>query len=136
MLSSRAPTGRAGRQRLDAVGMVARLAGAPGRERRLTHLAVLPERDGSTSPWPGWSHPDVVAAFAGQGVERPWRHQATAADLAHQGRHVVLATGTASGKSLAYQLPALTAVTDDRGPRGERGSTVLYVAPTKALAAD
>jgi DEAD/DEAH box helicase domain-containing protein len=59
-----------------------------------------------------------------------------AAEAARAGQHVVLATGTASGKSLGYQLPALTAVQECRGSRGERGATVLYVAPTKALAQD
>jgi DEAD/DEAH box helicase domain-containing protein len=49
---------------------------------------------------------------------------------------VVVATGTASGKSLAYQLPALSASLAERGPRGERGATTLYIAPTKALAQD
>ena len=49
---------------------------------------------------------------------------------------MVVSTGTASGKSLAYQLPALTAVLERRGVRGERGSTTLYVSPTKALAQD
>ncbi len=76
------------------------------------------------------------SAYEARGVERPWRHQAAAAESAHRGRHVVLATGTASGKSLAYQLPALTAVRAARGPRGQRGATVLYLAPTKALAQD
>ena len=48
----------------------------------------------------------------------------------------MLATGTASGKSLGYQLPALSAIRSTRGPRGQRGATVLYLAPTKALAQD
>ncbi|MFC4783231.1 DEAD/DEAH box helicase [Nocardioides sp. MAHUQ-72] len=116
--------------------MVDRLASVPGREGRLTHLEVLPSRAARTSDWPGWADPDVVAAFVARGVERPWAHQALAADAAHAGRHVVLATGTASGKSLAYQLPALTAIRAARGPRGQRGATVLYLAPTKALAQD
>jgi len=60
----------------------------------------------------------------------PWEHQAAAGSLAHAGQHVVLATGTASGKSLAYQMPALSRLLDD--PR----ATVLYLSPTKALAAD
>ena len=63
-------------------------------------------------------------------MERPWEHQVAAAELAHAGRHVVLATGTASGKSLAYQLPALSALLADPKAR------VLYLAPTKALAHD
>src|SRR5699024_12083225 len=55
--------------------------------------------------------------------------QVTAANHALQGRHVVLATGTASGKSLAYQLPVAADVADGV-------STALYLAPTKALGAD
>jgi DEAD/DEAH box helicase domain-containing protein len=73
---------------------------------------------------------DLRAAFAARGVEAPWRHQSVAADGLWAGRHVVIATGTASGKSLAYQLPTLARLLDD--PR----ATVLYLAPTKALAAD
>jgi DEAD/DEAH box helicase domain-containing protein len=56
-----------------------------------------------------------------------------AADLLWQGHDVVVATGTASGKSLAYQLPALTWART--APRRRRAAT-LYLAPTKALAAD
>ncbi len=83
-----------------------------------------------TAPWPTWVHADLRAALVARGIAVPWAHQAHAADLAFGGTHVVLATGTASGKSLAYQLPALTRLLDD--PR----ATVLYLAPTKALAAD
>ncbi len=59
-----------------------------------------------------------------------------AAEAAHAGQHVVMATGTASGKSLGYQLPALSEIRESRGARGQRGATVLYLAPTKALAQD
>ncbi len=116
--------------------LVDRLTAVPGREGRLTHLEMLPSRAAVSADWPDWAAPDVVAAFTARGVERLWRHQAIAADAAHAGQHVVLATGTASGKSLAYQLPALSAVRAGRGDRGQRGATVLYLAPTKALAQD
>jgi DEAD/DEAH box helicase domain-containing protein len=116
--------------------LVDRLASVPGREGRLTHLEVLPPRVARTAPWPAWAAPDVVAAFTARGVREPWAHQVEAARAAHEGQHVVLATGTASGKSLAYQLPALSAVRAARGQRGRRGATVLYLAPTKALAQD
>ena len=53
-----------------------------------------------------------------------------------RGRHVVVSTGTASGKSLAYQLPALSAAAASRHERGRRGASTLYLAPTKALAHD
>jgi DEAD/DEAH box helicase domain-containing protein len=113
-----------------------RLAVGPGREDSLRHLRVLPRRAARTAPWPEWAHPDVVAALRERGIDQLWRHQALGAEAAHARQHVVLSTGTASGKSLAYQLPALTAILERRGPRGERGSTTLYVSPTKALAQD
>jgi DEAD/DEAH box helicase domain-containing protein len=95
---------------------------------QLRHVERLPRRDGRHGTWPGWVSPLVVSALVGEGIERPWTHQVEAASAAWAGEHVVLATGTASGKSLGYLLPALTAV--------DSGATVLYLAPTKALAAD
>src|SRR5690606_14258539 len=59
----------------------------------------------------------------------------TAADAAWHGRHTVLATPAGSGKSLGFWLPALTAVRADDVPPSRR-ATVLYLSPTKALAAD
>ena len=108
----------------------------PGRAERLVHLEVLAARPAAFADWPGWAAPEVVGAWQRAGVERPWRHQRQAADLLHAGIHTVVATGTASGKSLCYLLPALTDITDTRGDRGQRGSTVLYLSPTKALAQD
>jgi DEAD/DEAH box helicase domain-containing protein len=125
------PAGRGG---VDALGR--RLAAAPGREDSLRHLRVLPRREALTTAWPTWAHPEVVAAFGHRGITELWRHQAVAAEAARARQHVVLSTGTASGKSLAYQLPALTATLERRGPRAERGATTLYISPTKALAQD
>ncbi len=113
-----------------------RLVELPGRAERLTHLEVLPARAGRSADWPVWAPPDVVAALGCRGISRPWTHQVAAAEAAHAGRHVVLSTGTASGKSLGYQLPALATVLGSRGAKGQRGATVLYLAPTKALAQD
>lgn len=115
--------------------VMARLV-TPSRAEHLRHLEVLPPRSPSYADWPGWVRPDVRAAFEARGVARPWRHQVEAAEAAHAGEHIVIATGTASGKSLGYQLPALCTALDTRGERGERGATTLYVAPTKALAHD
>ena len=83
-----------------------------------------------TAAWPAWAPEPVVAAFTARGLRDPWRHQVEAADLAAAGRHVVISTGTASGKSLGYQLPVLSAIVEDRR------ATALYLAPTKALCAD
>ncbi|GIH22502.1 DEAD/DEAH box helicase [Acrocarpospora phusangensis] len=57
-----------------------------------------------------------------------WPHQLAAAEHAHRGQNVIISTGTASGKSLAYLVPSATSILS--------GATVLYLTPTKALAAD
>ncbi len=116
--------------------LVERLTAAHGRGGRLTHLEVLPPRTARTCPWPAWAHPSVVDAWQRVGVPLPWEHQAHAASLAHGGTHTVLSTGTASGKSLGYLLPALSDIEASRGPKGQRGAAVLYLSPTKALAQD
>lgn len=120
----------------DPAAALDRLVAAPGRDERLTHRAVLPARPADEAAWPDWVDDAVVTAYAARGVQRPWSHQVAAAEAARAGEHVVLATGTASGKSLAYLMPALTAIREGRGPRGQRGASVLYIAPTKALAHD
>ncbi|MGI8533000.1 MAG: DEAD/DEAH box helicase, partial [Geodermatophilaceae bacterium] len=75
--------------------------------------------------------PELVRSrFALRGIHRPWEHQVEAAELVRAGQSVVIATGTASGKSLGYQLPVLSALLSD-----ER-ATALYLSPTKALGAD
>ncbi|QJY45394.1 DEAD/DEAH box helicase [Pseudonocardia broussonetiae] len=104
--------------------------GGPTGDGPLRHVATVPAREGDVVPWPGWVAAPVREAFVRRGVGAPWRHQAEAASLAHAGRDVVVATGTASGKSLAYQLPVLSRLAED--PR----ATALYLSPTKALAAD
>jgi DEAD/DEAH box helicase domain-containing protein len=102
----------------------------PAGDGRITHVERLPARSGEPVPWPPWVPPVLRDALVARGVSAPWRHQAEAATRAWDGGHVVVATGTASGKSLAYLLPALARLLAD--PR----ATVLYLAPTKALAAD
>lgn len=120
-------------------------AGAPGidwlrtlasgrRASRLTHTEQMPARAGQTAPWPAGVHPDVIAALAAHGVHHPWTHQAEAASAAMRGHSVITATGTASGKSLAYWIPAVSALIAD--PADGAQATVLHLAPTKALAAD
>ncbi|HSL37834.1 MAG TPA: DEAD/DEAH box helicase, partial [Arthrobacter sp.] len=110
---------------------------------QLRHVRTIPARQAVHAPWPGWTHPDLVNAYGSLGIHEPYRHQIQAADLAHAGEHVVIATGTASGKSLAYQLPALDAihrselrVLADPGKIHDDGAVTLYLSPTKALAAD
>ncbi len=122
--------------------LISLLGRSPDPEQ-LRHVRTLPARTADQVPWPSWVHPDIVAAYASLGIHEPYRHQAEAADAAHSGSHVVIATGTASGKSLAYQLPALDAihrselrVLDEPGRIHDDGAVTLYLSPTKALAAD
>ncbi|PFG35184.1 DEAD/DEAH box helicase [Sanguibacter antarcticus] len=115
------------------------------REDRLTHVENLPARPGTQGDWPAWADPSLVAGYRSMGVELPWLHQVEAADSAWGRTHTILATSTGSGKSLAFWLPALSAVRGDRADEAfdpgriesarNRGS-VLYLSPTKALAAD
>ncbi len=109
---------------------------AAGRPDRLRHHVVLPAREPVLADWPDWAPEPVVMALAGSGIQQPWAHQVQAADLAHGGQHVAIATGTASGKSLAYWLPVLSAVHEGLTAANGRGATALYLAPTKALGHD
>lgn len=118
--------------------------GLPSLPEQVTHVRTLPAREAVTVPWPGWVHPRVVEAYQNLGVDEPYLHQVQAATAAQESpgnRHVILATGTASGKSLAYQLPALDAIYrgefEAQGAGFDSGrATALYLSPTKALAAD
>ncbi len=110
----------------DLLGVIRR-GGDPGSVR---HIERLPRQAGRTAPWPLWTPPDLRDALRRKGIDAPWQHQADAAELAHRGRHVVLSTGTASGKSLGYQLPVLSALLADEQ------ACALYLAPTKALGVD
>ncbi|CAL9436398.1 DEAD/DEAH box helicase [Nocardiopsis dassonvillei] len=95
---------------------------------QVTHIEHVARNDGVSGEWPVWTAPHLVERLADRGITGPWSHQAEAADLARSGRDVIIATGTASGKSLAFLLPAADAI--------DAGGTVLYLSPTKALAQD
>ena len=73
--------------------------------------------------------PRMADALAKDGIDRLYRHQADAIEAVRDGDDVVLATETASGKSLAYTVPAFEAAMD-------RGGRTLYIGPQNALIAD
>ena len=110
--------------------MAGLLTGCPPGETPLRHVELVPARLPNAAAWPDWTAAELIAALAAAGIDAPWPHQVEAAEHAWAGESVVIATGTASGKSLAYYLPMLSAVLTE--PR----SRVLYLSPTKALAAD
>ncbi len=113
-----------------------RLGTGAGRGARITHTEHLPPRLGSHADWPSPIRPEVIDAVRAAGIERPWTHQARTAAHALRGESVVVATGTASGKSLAYLAPVLSTLLDGSEEPSGRGTTALYLSPTKALAAD
>ena len=121
--SKRAHRYRDSTVRPDLDDLVTRLAGCD----QLVHLERIPPRAARTA-WPARPLPSAVAGLVPDGGL--WTHQAAAIDLARDGNSVAVATGTASGKSLCYQLPIAEAVIDN--PPG----TALLVFPTKALAQD
>src|SRR4051794_22781375 len=93
----------------------------------LAHRREEPARAARTAPLPPGLDPRVRDAV---GVETLYAHQRAAWDAAARGEHLVITTGTASGKTLAFNLPVLDALA--RTPK----SRVLYLYPTKALAQD
>jgi len=75
-------------------------------------------------------HPGLLQALAARGVTQLYEHQTRAINAALAGKHVIVATPTASGKSLCFHLPVLQALAEDPG------STALFLYPTKALSRD
>jgi DEAD/DEAH box helicase domain-containing protein len=100
-----------------------------GAEEELVATSREPARTGIVTPVPGAVHPSLTAALAGAGIESLWSHQADAFESARRG-HTIVTTGTASGKSLAFNLPVLDTLAADPAARA------FYLYPTKALAQD
>jgi DEAD/DEAH box helicase domain-containing protein len=91
---------------------------------------TTPARPARRQPLPG-DLPDALrAALSGRGIDSLYSHQFEAWAAARAGRNVVLATGTASGKTLAYNLPVIASLMTDTEARA------LYLFPTKALSQD
>jgi DEAD/DEAH box helicase domain-containing protein len=93
----------------------------------VAHVSLVPAADARTAALPDELHPRVREALP---FPKLYFHQRAAWDAAARGEHVVITTGTASGKSLAFNLPVLDAIA--REPK----TRALYLYPTKALAQD
>ncbi len=98
--------------------------------RNVAHWQVMPARAGDYAPFPEELDGALLRALRARGVERLYRHQADAYRRVAAGQNAVLVTPTASGKTLAYNLPILARFLRDAG------ATALYLFPTKALARD
>ena len=102
----------------------------PAFMRCVTAWQRIPARPARVASWPAGLDPRLVAAACDRGIEQPYTHQAQAIEAALEGRHIALATSTASGKTLAYNLPVLHTLLNDAA------ACALYLFPTKALAHD
>src|SRR5256886_5446350 len=91
---------------------------------------TLPARPARYLPLPAGVRPELATALAARGIERLYAHQAEAWEHVRAGRHVVVVTPTASGKTLCYNLPVLQRLLE------RPTSRALYLFPTKALARD
>lgn len=89
-----------------------------------------PESGAQTAPWPAGLSPVLETLLGGTGIESLYSHQAQAIELILAARNVVIATPTASGKSLIYNLPVFDALLRNPSARA------LYLFPLKALAQD
>ncbi len=98
--------------------------------RNVAHWEVVPARAGDTAPFPGELDDGLRRVLRARGIERLYGHQADAYRHVRSGDNVVLVTPTASGKTLAYNLPVLTHFLRDAL------ATALYLFPTKALSQD
>lgn len=115
---------------MDARDTLDALIADPEFADRITFRKELPAALGRTAPPTEPLHPEVRERLRARRVAGLWTHQARAIDAFRDGRSVVVATGTASGKSLCYQLPIIDSVV------AGRRDTALCIYPTKALAHD
>ena len=95
-------------------------------DHRVAHVHRLPAIEARTGVLTRALPPVVESRLP---VRELWSHQAAAIDLARAGRSVAVATGTASGKSLCYQVPVVEAAATE-------AASALLLFPTKALARD
>jgi len=97
---------------------------------RIAHLHVIPSREAAygelTKPLPT----ELAPALSKMGIDRLYTHQCEAIEAVRRGENIVIVTGTASGKTLCYNLPILETLLD------EPHAKAIYMFPTKALAQD
>ena len=96
----------------------------------VSYRGLDPARAGRVEPLPAGLHPDVRAVLEARGITGLYSHQAETWEAADRGESVVVTTGTASGKSLAFSLPVLDAIARGRTARA------IFLYPTKALTQD
>ena len=115
---------------MDVPALLERIARRPDYAGQIEHVESLPERPGRHAEPTEPLTNGLSQVLKRRGIDRLYTHQAAAIDAARRGQDLVTVTGTASGKTLCYQLPILEAVLDNPSSR----AICLY--PTKALTQD
>jgi len=115
---------------MDAATFIDRIRDRQFFADQITHVELIPARPAQFADLTDGLHADVERALAEQGIERLYVHQVDAIEHIRQGRNVVIVSGTASGKTLCYNIPVVETVLNDSM------ATALYIYPTKALAQD
>src|SRR2546428_3741592 len=99
-------------------------------QQLVTRWERIPPHRAVYAPFPEWLDGRIAASLRRRGILSLYSHQAEALETAHAGKHTVVVTPTASGKTLCCDLPVLDAIAKDPSARA------LYLFPTKALAQD
>ena len=102
----------------------------PDYRQQIAHIQRIPPRDATFGKLDRPLHPALQSRLESLGISSLYSHQAIAVNAARCGKHVMVATASASGKTLCYNLVVLEAILNDRSSRA------LYLFPTKALAQD
>jgi DEAD/DEAH box helicase domain-containing protein len=96
----------------------------------VTAIKYFPTREARLAPFPEFLPERLVEILRAREIDSLFSHQAVACELARAGKNFVVVTPTASGKTLCYNLPILSALLEDPAARA------MYLFPTKALAQD
>ena len=115
---------------MDVRAFLGQIRAGPSYQGQIVHERFLPPRAARYAALNPPLPEVLTGALARQGIGRLYRHQAAAIGAVRKGRHVVVVTATASGKTLTYTLPVLETLLADPAARA------IFVYPTKALAQD
>jgi len=100
------------------------------KEDAITAVKHIPAQEGRFADYPPGVHPALLDALEKKGYKKLYSHQRSSWEALKDGKHIVVVTPTASGKTLCYNLPVLNAILQDTSSRA------IYLFPTKALSQD
>jgi DEAD/DEAH box helicase domain-containing protein len=100
------------------------------KEDSITAVKHIPAQEGRYEDYPPGIHPALCSALKQKGYQKLYCHQRSSWEALRDGKHIVVVTPTASGKTLCYNLPVLNSILQDTSSRA------IYLFPTKALSQD